>query len=48
MPAEEFGFASTNGAFAHARTFGVRARHIAFCLSEVAAAMLDEPADRSR
>lgn len=43
MPADKFGFAPRDGAFTHARTFGVQARHIAFCLNEVAAAMLSEP-----
>lgn len=43
MPADRFGFAPVEGAFEHARCFGVQARHIAFCLNEVAAAMLGEP-----
>ena len=43
MPASKFGFAPTEGSFAHARTFGVQARHIAFCLNEVATALLAEP-----
>jgi hypothetical protein len=43
MPASKFGFAPTEGAFASARTFGVQARHIAFCLNEVATALLAEP-----
>jgi len=42
MPANKFNFAPTEGAFAHARTFGVQARHIAFCLNEVAIALLGE------
>jgi DinB superfamily len=42
MPANKFNFAPTEGAFTHARTFGVQARHIAFCLNEVAIALLDE------
>jgi DinB superfamily len=42
MPAGKFNFAPTQGAFAHARTFGVQARHIAFCLNEVAIALLGE------
>ncbi len=43
MPAEKFSFAPTDGAFRTARTFGVQARHIAFCLNEVAVALLGEP-----
>jgi hypothetical protein len=43
MPAGKYGFAPTQGAYAHARTFGVQARHIAFCLNEVAVALLREP-----
>src|SRR5215469_15340468 len=31
MPADKFDFAPTQGAFKTARTFGVQARHIAFC-----------------
>lgn len=43
MPASKYDFAPKQGAFAHARTFGVQARHIAFCLNEVATALLGEP-----
>jgi hypothetical protein len=43
MPAHRFDFVPTEGAFAHARTFGVQARHIAFCLNEVSIALLGEP-----
>jgi hypothetical protein len=43
MPANKFDFAPTEGAFKTARTFGVQARHIAFCLNEVAVALLGEP-----
>jgi hypothetical protein len=43
MPAEKFNFAPTNGAFKNVRTFGVQARHIGFCLNEVAVALLGEP-----
>jgi len=43
MPANKFGFAPTEGSFSHTRTFGVQARHIAFCLNEVATALLAEP-----
>ncbi|HWF07402.1 MAG TPA: DinB family protein [Bryobacteraceae bacterium] len=43
MPAGKFNFAPTMGAFRNARTFGVQARHIAFCLNEVAVALLGEP-----
>jgi hypothetical protein len=43
MPADKFSFAPKDGAFRTARTFGVQARHIAFCLNEVAGALLGEP-----
>jgi DinB superfamily len=43
MPANKFDFVPTHGAFTHTRTFGVQARHIAFCLNEVATALLGEP-----
>ena len=43
MPAIKFGFTPMEGSFTHARTFGVQARHIAFCLNEVATALLAEP-----
>jgi len=43
MPASKFGFAPIEGSFTHTRTFGVQARHIAFCLNEVATALLAEP-----
>jgi hypothetical protein len=43
MPAGKFTFAPTAGAFKNARSFGVQARHIAFCLNEVAVALLGEP-----
>lgn len=43
MPRNKFDFAPKQGAFAHARTFGVQARHIAFCLNEIATALLGEP-----
>ena len=43
MPAEKFSFAPKDGAFRTVRTFGVQARHIAFCLNEVAVALLGEP-----
>src|SRR5579862_2216066 len=42
MTASKFAFVPTEGSFRHARTFGVQARHIAFCLNEVAIALLDE------
>jgi hypothetical protein len=42
MPADKFNFVPTEGAFTNARSFGVQARHIAFCLNEVAIALLDE------
>lgn len=43
MPADKYGFAPKDGAFRPVRTFGVQARHIAFCLNEVAVALLGEP-----
>jgi hypothetical protein len=43
MPAGKFNFAPSAGAFKNVRTFGVQARHIAFCLNEVAVALLGEP-----
>lgn len=43
MPANKYSFIPAQGAYAHARTFGVQARHIAFCLNEVAVALLREP-----
>ena len=42
MPADKYNFAPMQGAFTHTRTFGVQARHIAFCLNEVAIALLGE------
>ena len=42
MPADKFKFRPAQGAFANTRTFGVQARHIAFCLNEVAIALLGE------
>jgi DNA-binding transcriptional regulator LsrR (DeoR family) len=42
MPANQFNFVPTQGAFQRARTFGVQVRHIAFCLNEVAVALLGE------
>jgi hypothetical protein len=43
MPANKFSFAPSDGAFKKVRTFGVQARHIGFCLNEVAVALLSEP-----
>ena len=43
MPANRFDFVPKSGAFTYVRTFGVQARHIAFCLNEVATALLGEP-----
>jgi hypothetical protein len=43
MPANKYNFVPTEGAFKNVRTFGVQARHIAFCLNEVAVALLGEP-----
>jgi DNA-binding transcriptional regulator LsrR (DeoR family) len=42
MPADKFDFVPTEGAFKNVRTFGVQARHIGFCLNEVAVALLGE------
>jgi len=43
MPANRFDFVPQSGAFTYVRTFRVQARHIAFCLNEVATALLGEP-----
>jgi hypothetical protein len=43
MPADKFNFAPTNGDFKGVRTFGLQARHIAFEINAVAAALLAEP-----
>jgi hypothetical protein len=43
MPGNKYNFAPTQGSFKTVRTFGVQARHIAFCLNEVAVALLGEP-----
>jgi len=43
MPAKKFDFVPREGAFTSVRPFGVQARHIAFCLNEVATAILGEP-----
>ena len=43
MPSNRFDFAPRGTAFKTVRTFGVQARHIAFCLNEVAVALLGEP-----
>jgi len=43
MPAKKFDFAPKEGAFTSVRPYGVQARHIAFCLNEVATALLGEP-----
>lgn len=43
MPADKFDFAPTNGNFKGVRTFGLEARHIAFEINCVAAALLGEP-----
>lgn len=42
MPADKFNFAPTNGLFTGVRTFGLEARHIAFEINTVAAALLGE------
>ena len=43
MPADKFDFAPTNGNFKGVRTFALEARHIAFEINCVAAALLAEP-----
>jgi hypothetical protein len=43
MPAEKFDFAPANGKFEGVRTFALEARHIAFEINCVAAALLGEP-----
>jgi hypothetical protein len=43
MPADKFNFAPTTGKFDGVRTFGLEARHIAFEINCVAAALLAEP-----
>lgn len=43
MPASKFNFVPQGPAFRHVRSFGVQARHIAFCLNEVAVALLGKP-----
>jgi hypothetical protein len=43
MPAGKFDFVPKGSAFTHVRTFGAEARHIGFCLNEVAVALLNEP-----
>jgi DinB superfamily len=43
MPADKFDFAPTNGDFKGVRTFALQARHIAFEINAVAAALLGEP-----
>lgn len=42
MPADKFGFAPKDGAFDTVRTFAQQAKHIAFVIDEVSAAMLGE------
>jgi hypothetical protein len=42
MPANKFNFAPTNGDFKGVRTFALQARHIAFEINTVAAALLGE------
>lgn len=43
MPSAKYNFIPPGGGFKNVRTFGVQARHIAFCLNEVAVALLGEP-----
>jgi hypothetical protein len=42
MPADKFGFAPKDGAFNGVRTFSLQAKHVAFVLYEVSAALLGE------
>lgn len=42
MPADKFGFAPKDGKFDGVRTFGVQARHAAYVINELAAALLGE------
>jgi len=42
MPADKFGFAPKGGAFDSVRTFALQAKHIAFVIDDVSAAMLGE------
>ena len=42
MPAEKFNYAPTQGEFKGVRTFGLQAKHIAFVMYEISAAMLGE------
>ena len=43
MPADKFGFAPTGGKFDGVRTFAQQAKHVAFVLNVLAAALLGEP-----
>ncbi len=43
MPADKFGFAPTGGKFEGVRTFAQQAKHVAFVLNVLAAALLGEP-----
>jgi uncharacterized damage-inducible protein DinB len=43
MPADKFGFAPTSGEFKGVRTFGREARHIAYEINVVSAALLGQP-----
>jgi hypothetical protein len=43
MPADKFNFAPANGNFKGVRTFALEARHIAFEINCIAAALLGEP-----
>jgi hypothetical protein len=42
MPADQFGFAPTAGKFDGVRTFGQQAKHVAYVLDELSAALLGE------
>jgi hypothetical protein len=42
MPADRFNFVPKDGAFSDVRTFAMQAKHIAFVIDEVSAAMLGE------
>ena len=42
MPADQYDFAPTHGAFTGVRTFALQAKHVAYVMYEVSAAVLEE------
>ncbi len=42
MPADKYSFAPTKGAFKDVRTFAMEAKHVAFVIDEISAAMLGQ------